>query len=301
MKAIVINGFGDPSVLTEAEIDEPVPGPGQVLVRVRAIGVNPVEAAIRSGAFGDVSFPAVLGFEFAGEVESIGEGVSDVRPSDPVAGWPDRGYGSYAEKTLSRSYTLIPDGVSFQDAAAALTAAETASRVLAQLDAAPGQTVLVHGASGAVGSVAVQLAAAARLHVIGTGSPTSLPYIRSLGATAVAYGDGLVDRVRAAAPHGVDAVFDAAGKGGLPASIQLRGGTERIITIADPQAQKYGVQFSYGNETSRNLAGVRDALQRLARGALTVRIAERLPLGDAARAHQQIETGHPGGKVLLLP
>lgn len=300
MKAAVITAFGDPSVLHEAEVDVPEPGAGQIRVRVQAVGVNPMEGKIRSGAF-DLPLPAVLGFEFAGVVDVLGERVTGVRVGDRVVGWPDGPVGSYAELTVSSSYVPIPDAVSFDDAAAVLVAADTASRVLAELGVRPDETLLVHGASGAVGSVAVQLAVALGARVIGTAGAGSLDYVESLGATAVEYGDDLVERVRAAVPAGVDAVLDAAGKGALPASIELRGGTDRIVTIADPAAADLGVAFSAGTSANRNLAGVRDALEKLVDGSLAVRIGHTLPLHDAAAAHRLVDSGHPGGKVLLVP
>ncbi|MGH3380010.1 MAG: NADP-dependent oxidoreductase [Actinoallomurus sp.] len=300
MKAAVITAFGDPSVLHEAEVDVPEPAAGQIRVRVQAVGVNPMEGKIRSGAF-DLPLPAVLGFEFAGVVDAMGEGVTGVRVGDRVVGWPDGPVGSYAELTVSSSYVPIPDAVSFEDAAAVLVAADTASRVLAELGVRPDETLLVHGASGAVGSVAVQLAGALGARVVGTAGAGSLDYVESLGATAVEYGDDLVERVRAAAPAGVDAVLDAAGKGALPASIELRGSTDRIVTIADPAAADVGVAFSAGTSANRNLAGVRDALEKLVDGSLAVRIGHTLPLHDAAAAHRLVDSGHPGGKVLLVP
>jgi NADPH:quinone reductase-like Zn-dependent oxidoreductase len=259
MKAAVITAVGDPSVLREAEIDTPEPGTGQIRVRVRAIGVNPLESKIRAGAI-PVSLPAVLGFEFAGVVDALGAEVSGVQSGDRVVGWPDGPIGSYAEQTVSSSYVLLPDAVSFEEAAAVLVAADTASRVLAELGVRPAETLLIHGAGGAVGSVATQLAVARGARVIGTAGEDSLEYVEGLGATAVPYGDSLADRVRAAAPEGVDAVLDAAGKGALPVSIDLRGGTSRIITIADPAAGDLGVTFSAGTPANRNLDGVRDAL-----------------------------------------
>ncbi|MFB7312543.1 NADP-dependent oxidoreductase [Streptomyces sp. NPDC056192] len=300
MKAAVITTFGDPEVLHEADIDVPEPEAGQIRIRIRAIGVNPIEAKIRSGAF-QMPLPAVLGFEFAGVVDAVGERVSDVRPGDRVVGWPDGPVGSYAELTVSSTYVAIPDTVSFEDAAAVLVAADTASRVLAELAIRTNETLLLHGASGAVGSVAAQLAVARGVRVIGTSGAASRGYVESLGAIAVEYGDGLVERVRAAAPDGVDAVFDAAGKNALPASINLRGGTDRIVTIADPTAGGLGVAFSAGTSANRNLDGVRDAVERLAERTLSVRIGHTLPLRSAPAAHRLIESGHPGGKVLLVP
>ncbi|MFD8342062.1 zinc-binding dehydrogenase, partial [[Kitasatospora] papulosa] len=179
----------------------------------------------------------------------------------------------------------------------------TAARVLDELAVSAGETLLVHGASGAVGSAAVQLAAARGATVVGTASPANHDYLRVLGAVPVAYGDGLVGRVREAAPQGVDAVFDVADKAVLADSVELRGGTpERISTIADPDAARHGVAFSAGGGTSpdegRQLGGY---AQSAAVGGLRIPVEQTFPLGAAARAQQLSEAGHVRGKLVLLP
>ncbi|GAA2227726.1 NADP-dependent oxidoreductase [Promicromonospora sukumoe] len=301
MRAAVITVFGDPSALKEADVDTPSPGRGQVLVRVRAAGVNPIEAKVRAGAFG-LPAPAVIGFEFAGVVEALGDGVVGVQPGDRVAGWPDSpAQGSYAEYTLSSNYTSIPDGVTFEQAAATVIGADNAARGLSELHLRAGETLLVTGASGALGSAAVQFARLAGVTVIGVAGPSSLPFVESLGATAVEYGDGLVERVRAAAPQGIDAVLDTAGRGLLPAAIELRGGNERVVTLADADAGRHGVPFSYGNDSNRNSGYVHDALERIAAGEWVTRIGHTLPLAQASEAHRILETGHTSGKIILTP
>ncbi len=182
-------------------------------------------------------------------------------------------------------------------------AGETAQRVLDELGLKSGETLLLHGAAGAVGSIAVQLAKAAGATVIGTASPANHDFLREIGAIPVAYGEGLVDRVREAAPQGVDAVFDAAGQGGLQESIELRGGTDRIVTIADMQAGALGVAVSAANSASPEeiRTGLSNQLQAAADGRLKVRIADTFALADAPKAQELSESGHAPGKVVVLP
>src|SRR5712664_1737797 len=163
---------------------------------------------------------------------------------------------------------------------------------------AHGEMLLVHGGAGVVGSVAVQLARLRGARVIATGSAANQALLAALGATPVVYGDGLVARVRAlGAP--VDAVFDAAGKGALPDSIELRGGKTRIVTIADPSAHQLGIPFSAGTAAMRNVAVLRTMAELAASGKVTVAVAEVLPLAEAPRAHALIEKSHAPGKIVL--
>src|SRR4051795_2223880 len=247
MEAIVFDQFGGPDVLHEADIEVPQPGPGQVRVRVRAAGLNALDGKIRAGmmeAVRPTTFPAVPGGELAGVVDALGEGVSGVQVGDEVLGWSDP--GSYALYALATTVAPKPADLDWQHAVALPVAGETAERVLNLLGVAAGETVLMHGAAGAVGTLAIQLATARGARVIATAGPGNQDYLTSLGATATLYGEGLVERVRALAPDGVDAVFDLAGKGALEDSITLRGGTERIVTIADFRAQQLGIPFASG-------------------------------------------------------
>src|SRR6266850_1786301 len=191
-----------------------------------------------------------------------------------------------------------PEKLSWELAASLAVAGETATRVLDALAVQRGEMLLVHGGSGVVGSVAVQLARLRGARVIATGSAANQALLASLGATPVVYGDGLVARVRAlGAP--VDAVFDAAGKGALPDSIELRGGKTRIVTIADPSAHQLGIPFSAGTAAMRNVAVLRTMAELAASGKVTVAVAEVLPLAEAPRAHALIEKSHAPGKIVL--
>jgi NADPH:quinone reductase-like Zn-dependent oxidoreductase len=298
MKAISFDRFGGPDVLHEADIEVPQPGPGQVRVRVHAAGLNAVDGKVRSGmmqAVRPTTFPAVPGAELAGVVDALGEGVSELRVGDEVLGWSDT--GSYAEYALATTVALKPADLDWQRAAALPVASETAERVLDLLGVAAGETVLMHGAAGAVGTLAIQLATARGARVIATGGPANQDYLTSLGATATGYGDGLVERVRALAPEGVDAVFDLAGKGALEDSITLRGGTERIVTIADFGARQLGITFSQGSP-QRSAVRLAAVAQDAAAGKLVTTVTA-YPLAQAATAQQVSDAGHVRGKLVL--
>jgi NADPH:quinone reductase-like Zn-dependent oxidoreductase len=298
MKAIVFDRFGGPDVLHEADIEIPQPGPGQVRVRVKAAGLNALDGKIRAGmleAIRPTTFPGAPGGEFAGLVDALGDSVSDVQVGDEVLGWSDT--GSYAQYALATTVAPKPAGLDWEHAAALPVAGETAERVLNLLGVTAGETVLMHGASGAVGTVAVQLATARGARVIATASPSNQDYLTSLGATATVYGDGLVERVRALAPDGVDAVFDLAGKGALKDSITLRGGTDRIVTIADFGARQLGITFSQGPQ-ERSTARLAALAQHAAAGELVTTVTA-YPLDQAATAQQISDAGHVRGKLVL--
>ena len=176
-------------------------------------------------------------------------------------------------------------------------AAATARGVLDMLEVKRGEAVLIHGAAGGVGTVAVQLAVSRGATVVGTASEVNHGYLHELGATPVVYGGGLVDRVRSVAPDGVDSVFDVAGKGALPDSIELRGGKSRVVTIADPEAYELGIPFSGGSD--RDAGALAEVAHQAADGRL--RLAVRtFPLEEASDAHAAVDSGHARGKTVLL-
>ncbi|HET6293935.1 MAG TPA: NADP-dependent oxidoreductase [Kribbella sp.] len=303
MQAVVFEEFGGPEVLRFKEIEEPHAGPGEVRVAVRAAGVNPADFKIRRGwfeAMAKTTFPAVPGYELAGVVDEVGEGVTEFAVGDEVVGWGKA--GSYAQYAVAGIVAVKPAGVPFEQAVALPVAGETSARVLRQLGLKAGETLLVHGAAGGVGSVGAQLAVSLGATVIGTASPANHDYLRSLGVIPVEYGDGLVERVRAVAPNGVDAVYDVAGKGALKASIELRGGTDRIVTIADPTAGDLGVAFSAGGGSPEETkAGLAEQLQQVADDKLKLTVAETFALRDAPKAQELSEAGHVNGKFVLIP
>ncbi|MEU4745983.1 alcohol dehydrogenase catalytic domain-containing protein, partial [Actinosynnema sp. NPDC023658] len=189
MKAVVLSRFGGPEELRLGDVERPEPGPGQVRVRVRAAGVNPFDVKVRSGAMEAVfttPLPTVLGSEVAGVVDAVGPGVTGTAVGDEVLGWADT--GAYAEYVLTTTFAPKPAGLTWERAVSLPVAVETTDRVLGLLDVEPGGTLLVHGAAGGVGVVAVQLAVAAGLRVIGTAGPDNQERVAALGATPTTYG-----------------------------------------------------------------------------------------------------------------
>jgi NADPH:quinone reductase-like Zn-dependent oxidoreductase len=299
MKAIVIDRFGGPEELHAARLPDPQPGAGQVRVRVEAVGVNHFDAKLRSGAMAspDTPMPLLLGIEAAGIVDRLGVGVGDVAEGDRVVGFTEG--GAYAELAVLATYAVVPEGLEPAVAVSLPVAGEAAQRVLRLLDLRPGETLLVHGASGAVGELATQLAAAAGVKVIGTASPANQERVASLGATPTAYGDGWLDRVRAIAPGGVDAVLDTTGRGVLDDSVELLGGSERLVTIADAAAFTKGITFS--SQAERSASALADLVARRAAGELTTTIGRVFPLDEAGAAQELSAGGHAGGKLVLVP
>ena len=243
--------------------------------------------------------PQTLGYEAAGVVDELGEGVADVAAGDRVFGFSADG-AAQAELAVLSHYAPVPPSLDFPGAAALPAAIETATRALGQLGAGSGSTLLINGASGSVGSAAVQLAVVRGARVIGTASPANHEYLRSLGAEPVAYGGGLAGRVRALAPDGVDLALDVAGSGVLPELIELAGGPERVVTIADfGGAQEHGVRFSSGDagRAVHALAGIGELIES---GRFSLPVAQAFPLADIAEAHRVSEHGHVRGKLVLV-
>ncbi|MFI7273304.1 NADP-dependent oxidoreductase [Streptomyces sp. NPDC049879] len=298
MKAARFRRFGGPEVLEIADLPEPHPGPGEVRIAVRAAGVNASDWKKRQGLM-DEELPQTLGYEAAGVVDEVGEGVTDAAVGDRVFGFCAEG-AAQAEYAVLSSYAPIPPSLGFPAAAALPAAVETATRALDQLGVRNGSTLLVNGASGSVGSAAVQLAAARGARVIGTASPANHDHLRALGAEPVAYGPGLAERVRALVPDGVDLALDVAGSGVLPELIGLAGGPGHVVTLADfAGAREHGVTFSRG-DTGRALHALASIGELVEAGRFTLRVAGTFPLTEIAEAHRAGEEGHVKGKLVLL-
>lgn len=298
MKAARFSEFGGPEVLEIVELPDPHPGPGQVRIAVRAAGVNPSDWKKRQGLM-DEELPQTLGHEAAGVVDELGEGVTDVAVGDHVFGFSGEG-AAQAELVVLSHYAPIPLLLDFPGAAALPAALETATRALDQLGVANGSTLLVNGASGSVGSAAVQLAVARGARVIGTASPANHAYLDSLEAEPVASGEGLAERVRALAPDGVDLALDVAGSGVLPELIGLAGGAEHVVTVADfAGAQEHGVRFSRG-DAGRAVHVLGEIGELIEAGSFALPVARTFPLAEIADAHRAGENGHVRGKLVLL-
>ncbi|MFD0341098.1 zinc-binding alcohol dehydrogenase family protein [Streptomyces sp. NPDC127117] len=300
-KAYVFTRHGGPEVEALIEQDVPVPGPGELLVAVRAAGVNPVDWKLRTGYIRPGSelqpFPTVFGSEAAGVVEGIGPGVEGFAIGDAVFGNPVT--GGYSEYTLLPVAVTAhkPDELSFTDAAVLPVAAATAYDGVRQLGLAPGSTLLVTGAGGGVGAAAVQLARHAGVQVIGVAGAAKRDFVESLGAVHVASGPDLADRVRAAAPEGPDAVFDLVGGDTLRAVAPLLADPAALISAGDkPLAVELG---GAAVERARNAAVLDEVAKLVVTGALRTHVNRAFPLTGAGEALRAVESGHTLGKIVI--
>ncbi|MGW4983766.1 NADP-dependent oxidoreductase [Streptomyces mirabilis] len=296
--------YGSTDVLSVVDVPPPAPGPGQVRLAVRAAGVNPIDWKILRGYMSQVmplDLPAGLGSDVAGVVDQVGAGVTAFEVGDEVLGASIT--PSYAQSALADPAVLVakPASVSWEVAGSLAGPGITAWEVLDKLEIAKGETLLVHAAAGGVGTFAVQLAVARGARVIGTASESNHEQLRSLGAEPVTYGEGLVDRVRAIAPQGVDAVLDASGRGEIPDSIALAGGPARVLTLVAFDAADTGIQVHMSAPGENGAQALRDILNLMEQGRLRVPIWRTFPLAEAADALQVSQAGHLGGKIVLLP
>ncbi|MFD3524602.1 NADP-dependent oxidoreductase [Streptomyces sp. NPDC058653] len=310
MRAIQFAEYGPPSVLRIVDVPQPHAGLGEIRIAVRASSVSPGEVRSRSGAMREVletAFPVLTGYEAAGVVDEVGVGVSGVHAGDEVFGAtsPTR-RGANADHVVLTTWTRKPSTWTWEEASGAMGAVETSFRVLDRLVVAAGDTVLVQGAAGGTGTVAVQLAAVRGATVIGTARERNHGFLRSLGAEPTTYGPGLVERVRALAPSGVDAVVDCAG-GALADLVAVAGDPARVVTVADVTAAAHGVHLSHtspgmplGPADPPAIYGLAIAVELAERGRLRIPVAGVFPLADAAAAHTLSETGHARGKIALL-
>lgn len=297
MKAIQFAEYGGPEVLRLVEVAAPHAGPGQVRIAVRAAGVNGIDWKIRAGYMREripLSLPAGTGNDAAGVVDEVGDGVSDVTAGDEVFG---SGAATYAEYAVLRSWARKPAGLSFLEAAGYPVPVETAVRILAQVGVQPGETLLVSGAAGGVGSAVVQIARQRGITVIGTAGEGNQDYLRSLGAVPTTYGPGLGDRVRALAPNGVHAALDIAGSGVIPELIALTGAPGKVLSIADFSAPQHGAQVSVA---ATNAAGALAEAARLYNaGLFHIPVAKTFPLAAAAEAQAASAAGHVAGRIVV--
>lgn len=300
MRAYGFTEVGGPEKQAFLEVPVPEPGPDEVRVRVRAAGVNPGDWRVRDGSYG-TSGPAVLGREVAGTVVALGPGVSGFAIGDEVFGGCPGMVGGWAdEAVVTASFAAHrPDGVSPEAAASLPVAAGTAFDALNRLALPDGATLLVNGAGGGVGVPAVQLAAARGLRVIGVASPAKHDLVAGFGGVPVAYGDGVLERVRAAAPGGVDAIFDMVGGDALRTVATLLADPSRLTSIADrPLAAELG---GFSLERDRSTAVLTELARLVLAGELDPHVTEVWSLSDAAAALALVEGGHATGKVVLVP
>ena len=296
--AAVLTNYGSPSVLQWTHVPMPEPSERQIRIKVRVSGVSPTDLKIRRGdlkAVFPLPDPAILGFETAGVVDAVGIKISDVSVGDEVAALlPFGGYGEYA---LAASWTPKPPQVTWNDAGALPASAEAAVGVLRQLKVAEGETLLILGAGGSVGTIATQLAIRQGLKVIGVVGSRDEAFTLEFGATPILYGGNLLSDV-SKVTNRVDATFDAAGKGGLEEAITLTGGTDRVITLADEHAAELGIRLS-APTPERAPDGVEIGMKLLASSQLRLRSQQSLPMSAAAEAHRLLEEGKAHHKLLL--
>jgi NADPH:quinone reductase len=313
-EAVLATSYGGPEVLEVREVEVPAAGPGEVTIDVRAAGVNPWDHKVYSGTMGtdEARLPLPLGLEVAGVVTAVGDDATgpagQVEVGDEVIGYPVT--GGYASSITVPATSVFPKPASltFEQAAGLTQTGVTAYHLVEATKVTLGDTVLVHGVSGGVGLPAAQLAIDRGATVIGTAAPHRHGALRELGITPVEYGEGLVDRVRAVAPEGVDVALDTVGTDeAVDTSLALVQDHDRIATVAAfGRAGQAGIQLLGNGPGADPGTAIRDharlALTAMAeRGLLRVVVARTFPLAQAAEAHSFVMEGHAGGKVVLVP
>lgn len=308
MKAVQYDGFGGIDVLEVREVATPEPGAGQVLVQVRAAGINPGEAAIRAGAMAEAfpsTFPSGQGSDLAGVITGVGAGVADWEAGQEVIGWVDT-RSSQAEYAAVPTDQLVakPATVDFTTGGALKVAGSTAWAVVRSVRLQPGDVVGISAAAGGVGGLACQLAVEAGATVLGIAGQSHHDYLRELGVTPIDHSGGLdavAEGLRAAAPNGLSAFIDTFGQGYVELALQLGAPPERIDTIIDfDAAGKRGVQTVGGAQAS-NQDDMGALVARLADGRLKLAIAAQYPLSQVREAFTELEKRHTRGKIVLIP
>lgn len=304
-RAVKFDKYGGIDVLNVVEVDRPIPGPEQVLVRIKAAGINPGEAAIREGVFAKpwpATFPSGQGSDLAGIVEAVGSAVRNVAVGDEVIGFSNN-RSSQAELVIVETDHLVhrPAHVSWEQAGALFVAGTTAYAAVQAVSLKAGDTVVVSGAAGGVGSIAVQLATNVGAKVIGLASAANHAWLGDHDVIPVAYGEGVADRIRAASGNKVDAFIDTFGGGYVDLALELGVAPDRIDTIIDfAAAAKHDVKTA-GNAAAANakvlaeLAGLIDA------GRLEIPIAKVYRLANVRDAYRDLARRHTRGKIVLVP
>ena len=303
MRILGFEEYGGPEVARPMQVEEPAPGRGQLLVRMTAAGVNPADVKVRSGQRQGgfpVRFPMAMGREAAGVVLGVGAGVERFAPGQAVFGAAAAGTGTLAETVLldAGAAAPIPEGVAAAQAASIPVSVGTAYDALEELDLPEGAILLVLGAGGGVGTAACGLGVARGLRVLGTASPAKREIVEGLGAEHLASGEGWEERVRAAAPEGVDAVVDLVGGQTLRGAAGLLRSPNAMRSPADPAlAESLG-----GGGVSRRRTGevFAEIAELIARGRFTPVIGATHPFDDAGAAVAAVESGHAAGNVVVL-
>jgi NADPH:quinone reductase-like Zn-dependent oxidoreductase len=303
-KAVRFDNYGGVDVLNVVDVPRPVPGPGQVLVQVRAAGINPGEAKIRDGLYAEqwpATFPSGQGSDLAGIVAETGPGVVGFAAGDEVIGYTDN-RASQAEFVVveAGNLTARPAGVPWPVAGALFVVGATAYAAVRAVTLSQGDVLVVSGAAGGVGSIAVQLARRAGATVVGLASPVHHDWLAAHGVIPVSYGDGVAGRIRQAAGT-VDAFIDTVGSGYVQLALDLGVAPDRIDTIADFAAiGRYGVKGD-GNAAGASAAVLAELAALIADGELEIPIAATFPLAEVRDAYRRLAQGHVQGKIVLLP
>ena len=304
MRAVQYDEFGGVDVLRVAEVPVPEPGPDEVLVEVAAAGINPGEAYVREGRYAQrwpSTFPSGQGSDLAGTVRALGPGVDAVAVGDEVFGWTDL-RASQAEYVVVpvRQVLAKPSELAWEQAGALHVVGATAWAAVRAVDPRPGETVVVSAAAGGVGVLTVQLARRTGATVVGVASEANHDWLRAHGVVPVAHGDGLVDRIRAAAPT-VDAFIDLFGDGYVDTALALGVPADRIDTIIDFAAvEKHGVKAD-GNAVGARPDVLAELAALLAKGELELPVAATYPLERVQDAYRELERRHTRGKLVLVP
>jgi NADPH:quinone reductase-like Zn-dependent oxidoreductase len=300
MRALQFKAYGGPEVLERAEAPDPHAGPGQIRIAVRGASVNPIDWKTISGVMAGGE-PMVgtgyLGYDAAGVVDEVGDGVTGVSVGDDVFG---RGRNTQAEYAVLDSWVAKPPSIDWAVAAAAGVAGETGERGLRLLGVKAGDTLLVDGGAGGVGAVTVQMALARGASVIASSSQANHDYLREIGATPVLYGQGLAERVRAAAGGPVDAVFDVAGKAPIQDLIGLAPEPSQVVSIANYAAGQAGARVTGGGADSQPVRALAQVAELLAQNKLVIKV-QTFPFDRAAEAYRISQSGHVRGKLVLVP
>ncbi|MFB4315062.1 NADP-dependent oxidoreductase [Actinomadura sp. 21ATH] len=306
MRAATYDAYAaDNSRLTTGDVPDPKVGPGQVLIEVRAAGVNPVDWKVMAGgldAMMDAVFPVIPGWDVAGVVRATGPDTPEFSPGDEVMSYARKDvvwHGTFAEYVAVSAAAVArkPAALGWQEAGGLPLAGMTALRALDRLEVDADDTLLIHNASGGVGSFAVQIARARGARVIGTASERNHDSLRELGAEPVAYGDGLTGRVRELAPGGVTKVADFVG-GQLESTLGVLAGGGRHVSIADDSVEKHGGHWIWVRPDGAKLAELADLAER---HRLQVKVAGAYPLERVGEAFDASRGGHAGGKLVIVP
>jgi NADPH:quinone reductase-like Zn-dependent oxidoreductase len=305
-RAVRYDQFGGTDVLRVDEVQRPVPGIEQVLVRVQAAGINPSEAVIRTGAVSKLfpsTFPSGQGSDLAGVIEEVGAGIAGFSPGDEVIGFTQK-RASQAELVLVEAGDLTrkPEKVPWEVAGGLYVVGVTAWGAVRAVQPKEGETVVISGAAGGVGSLAAQLARRTGATVIGLASESNHEWLTGHGVIPVAYGDGVADRIKSAAPGGVDAFIDTHGDGYVELALALGVAADRIDTIADfAAAAKYGVKTDGGTAAGPGARVLAELASLIADGQIEVPIANVYPLAQVREAYTELERRHTRGKIILRP